>query len=269
MNNSAGSLAFGSEGARRATGHPSLLGCGGLGRERAGRSALSYRDFVASPGPPPWNVRGKNCPSFLHRGRRGAQAGKLEEPRRRRGQGGVAGQGPLEEVRRARRRRRSGRRPERAPGRPPGGSAPAGARRRPRRAPTPRSAVAATRSARRRPPGRAGKSARPGAPGAAGRPAPPPGRRAEALPRRACPRCDRAGAGSPAPAPPPRPPGPGPPAGSPRISSGSASSPRTVVETTCVSGSWATSPTVPPSSAGPWSRTSRPPTSISPLTSPP
>ena len=57
--------------------------------------------------------------------------------------------------------------------------------------------------------------------------------------------------------------------GSPRISSGNASSPRTVVETTCVSGSWATRPTAPPSSAGPWSRTSRPPTSISPLTSPP
>ena len=46
--------------------------------------------------------------------------------------------------------------------------------------------------------------------------------------------------------------------GSPRSSRGSSSSPRTVAETTWVSGSWPTRPTRPPSSAGPCSRTSRP-----------
>ena len=53
-------------------------------------------------------------------------------------------------------------------------------------------------------------------------------------------------------------------AGSPRSSSGSSSSPRTVAETTWVSGSWPTRPTRPPSSAGPCSRTSRPQTSSEP-----
>ncbi len=49
-------------------------------------------------------------------------------------------------------------------------------------------------------------------------------------------------------------------AGSPAISSGSSSSPRTVAATTCVSGSCATSPTSPRRSAGPWSRRSSPQT---------
>ncbi len=56
---------------------------------------------------------------------------------------------------------------------------------------------------------------------------------------------------------------------SPRSSIGSSSSAWTVVETTCVSASWATKPTVPASSAGPTSRVERPTTRISPAISPP
>ena len=58
-------------------------------------------------------------------------------------------------------------------------------------------------------------------------------------------------------------------AGSPRCSSGSSSSPRTPPITTWVSGSWKTVPHTAASSPGPWSRTSRPPTSSRPLASPP
>ena len=58
-------------------------------------------------------------------------------------------------------------------------------------------------------------------------------------------------------------------AGSPRISSGSSSSARTVADTTCASGSCETIPTRPPSSAGPWSATSRSHTRSEPATSPP
>ena len=55
----------------------------------------------------------------------------------------------------------------------------------------------------------------------------------------------------------------------PRSSSGSSISARTVVLTTCVSGSWATIPTASASSAGPCERTSIPATSSSPSIAPP
>ena len=138
-----------------------------------------------------------------------------------------------------------------ARGRPRPGSARAGARRAPRPSPTPRSAAAAGRSARRRRPGRAARWARRAGPAAGAAPAPPRARPAAARRPRACRSAARAGAAiasasttsSSARA---RAAG-----GSPRSSSGSSSSPRTVAETTWVSGSWPTRPTSAAELGGP------------------
>ncbi len=79
----------------------------------------------------------------------------------------------------------------------------------------------------------------------------------------------RAGARSRARAPPPRPPRATAGAGSPRFSSGNASSARTVPITTCVSGSWNSVPTAAASSPGPCSRVSIPATDTRPASTPP
>ena len=55
----------------------------------------------------------------------------------------------------------------------------------------------------------------------------------------------------------------------PRFSSGNASSARTVVRTTCASGSWNSDPATRARSAGPCSRVSRPPTRTTPPNVPP
>ncbi len=125
---------------------------------------------------------------------------------------------------------------------------------------SPRCSGARARSAHRPPPGPAARWARRGRPAAAGPPAPPRARPAAARRPRARRSIGRAGRRCAAPALPPRRHGRSPPAGSPRFSSGKASSARTVPITTWVSGSWNRLPTTEESSPGPWSRVSRPAT---------
>ncbi len=157
----------------------------------------------------------------------------------------------------------------RSRGRPRRGSARAGARRARSSSPTPGSAVAAARSARLRRPGRAARWARRAARCGAGRRAPRRARRAASLPPRARAWGGRAASRCRARAPPPRPRARPPPRRAPRLSSASASSARTELITSCVSGSWKSTPTNAPRRAGPCSRVSRPASVTRPAKRPP